>query len=219
MKAPGPPSAEDRADIKAEFKLDDAQQACLWEVVDWVVERCTRHASFESKEPSREDRVKALRNLNRDVERLKETIKRTAPILGDLLRTTTYADLGGFFTSAAMSEITGEGVGPDVPFRLMKRAAMKHFGMCNSAVIDRLTSDDRREIGKIYGQRLVESVLDAISKPVSAQVAVERANRGERELFLYRNYLIQEVGRSYFRSLPRLRQQLRADASLHCASG
>ena len=197
MQVPRSPSAVDRAAIKAEFELEDAADARLWKVVDRVIEECTRDASFKRTAPSRKDRVKALRDLQRDVERLKKTFELSAPVLRDLLRKTTYADLGGFFTSGAMSEIAQQRVGPDVQYRLAKRAVSKNFGMWSSADIDQLTIGDRREVGKIYGQQLVDSVLAAISKPVSSQLELERANRGGREQLFYRNYLIQELGRSY----------------------
>jgi hypothetical protein len=196
MQVPRSPNAEDRAAIKAEFKLEDAEEAHLWMVVDRVIQECTRHASFERTEPSRKERVKALRDLQRDVERLKKTFELSAPVLRDLLRKTTYADLGGFFTSDALNEIAQQWVGPELQFSLLQRAVTRKYDRLNPAEVDRLTIDGRREVGRDYGRQLVGSVLTAISKPVSSQVELERAFRGGRKPDLYRNYLIQELGRS-----------------------
>jgi hypothetical protein len=176
MQVPRSPNAEDRAAIKAEFKLDDAQDARLWKVVDWVIEECTGDASFKRTAPSRKDRVKALRDLQRDVGRLKKTFELSAPVLHGLLLRTTYADLDGLFTSY---EVSG-GMRP--PMRPPMRPLQKG-GMHSSRTI--------------YGQQLVDSVLTAISKPVSSQLELERANQGGREQLFYRNYLIQELGRSF----------------------
>jgi hypothetical protein len=175
MQVPRSPSAEDRAAIKAEFKLEDAQEARLWKVVDRVIEECTGDASFKRTAPGRKDRVKALRDLQRDVGRLKKTFERSAPVLHGLLLRTTYADLDGLFTSY---EVSG-GMRP--PMRPPMRPLQKG-GMHSSRTI--------------YGPQLVDSVLAAISKPVSSQLELERANRGGRKPDLYRNYLIQELGRS-----------------------
>ena len=113
--------------------------------------------------------------MQRDVGRLKKTFERSAPVLHGLLLRTTYADLDGLFTSY---EVSG-GMRP--PMRPPMRPLQKG-GMHSSRTI--------------YGQQLVDSVLAAISKPVSSQLELERANRGGRKPDLYRNYLIQELGRS-----------------------
>ena len=197
MQLPRSPIDEDRAEITAEFKLDPAKADRLWQVVDRVVQECTRHERFGQAQPNRKNRLKALRDLQRDVERLKKTFELSAPVLRDLLRQTTYADLGGFFTAAIMSEIAQESVGPDLQFSRLQRIVKPRFDQFNCAEIDRETEEGRREAGKHIGQRLVNAVLITISKPVSSQVELERANRGGREQLLYRNYLIQELGRSY----------------------
>jgi hypothetical protein len=127
---------------------------------------------------------------------LKKTFELSAPVLQDLLRKTTYADLGGLFTSDALNEIAQQRVCPELEFRIFSKPVRPRGGLFNPAEVDRLTMDGRREVGKDYGRQLVGSVLTAISKPVSSQVELERAFRGGRKPDLYRNYLIQELGRS-----------------------
>ncbi|MBV9752437.1 MAG: hypothetical protein JO188_07960 [Hyphomicrobiales bacterium] len=197
MQPPHTPSTEDRAAIKAEFKLDPVSEVRLWQVVDRVIEESERHAEFEKHQPSRKTRLRALRNLQRDVERLRNTFEASAPDLSDLLRRTAYPDLGGFFTAGSMSEIAQQMVGPDLQFSQLERIVKARSGRFNCAEIDRETEEGRREAGKTIGPRLLNAVLTTISKPVSAQLELERAHPGGREQLLYRNYLIQELGRSY----------------------
>jgi hypothetical protein len=150
-----------------------------------------RHKASVRSTPDRHQRIQAIEQLLRDLDRVVATIGTNQRALPSLLRQGSLQALGELMSPSGMERFVGTigwGVDDDEIDAVDKRR-----GRGDITSFDDLTRQTRMSVAADIGPKLIVGVLKTIAAPLRQLLVLEKSNKGGRPQDLYRNYVVQEL--------------------------
>lgn len=149
-----------------------------------------RHRAYVQQAPDHHMRKDALQAVVSWFGELRSALKAHQSALETMLRGDFLSEFGKYLSYYGLAAITGSSFG-------QSQTLGSRDGLVSAQEMDRHTQSHRASIADTIGLKAFDSHLELFELPLSRMLALESADQGGRPPLLYRNYVIQQLGRLY----------------------
>lgn len=179
--------------------LTDTQREQLRSALETIRKEIERHRKLEPLAATRSMRKRAIQRLVDRLEATRKELNTTEHTMTPILQETVLPVLGRYLTYTGLVEISEGRMDSSSQIELdrLQGDDRQRGNVISAAQLDQHTVGERIGIAQQIGVVLVQGLLLRLETPLRHLLRLESAYRGGRPQKLYRNYVIQELGRIF----------------------
>ena len=180
-------------DFTKQLGLTESHCARLESEVTRLAKEIAKHRDYSQRAADHHMRKATLKAVVARFAELRQAMQKHKRTLEPMLRGEYLVNFGKQLSYYGLAAITGSSFGDS------RRMGLGGSGKASVSAreMERYTEDDRAKIADLLGWTAVDGHLAAIASPLSNMLALESADQGGRPQYIYRNYVIQQLGLLY----------------------